>query len=677
MGIALCVRLCSIFLFIPTLHQKLFIPFLAHISWNTWYDPWTTFIANGGSPGSFPYGVVLLLALCPAVLIQHAGEALGIASLGAIGLGLTLLVWELLLVKTLQRLPNGAQIATSYWKNPIPWAVTYWHGQLEVIPLAIIFFSLGQLTQYPRRSGLWMGLAMAAKIHAGLATVFTGIHIWRSFSYRDVRRPFLIALGIATTTGLGITFLSPGARAMMFESSVLQSIWQIHIDGRSNVEIYVFPLVMGLLVHNVITRRWIDTHSLWYSISIAYGFLALISPMSFGWTLWFIVPTLVALSHIHSTRHVVQTSASMAILVGIIYGSDMPSMRFTTLSWHPSLNSTTGHIPSLNAIFTTVLAGGIIMLILRLWQAWRNETNTQLVEKRGVFVGIAGDSSTGKDTLVGSIQNFYGKHDVLHLACDGYHRWDRGAPMWDHLTHLDPRANRLHAMSRDLEALSHGCDVNTTEYDHATGPLLRAPAFKQRDILLVNGLHTLRSHASRRLFDLSIFLEMENDLRRDMKIRRDCHERGHQPESVLRSFERRFGDGKRFVEPQRDHADLIFSLRSLLPELKSSRNLPLQRLGLCATTHLALPFERLADLIVAWTHAAARVFENDDASLSIEIEGDISAIHTSAMAQQLSHEPLFSVRPDWDNAAWQSGTLGLMQMIVFLAINHVAKRGGT
>jgi hypothetical protein len=68
-------------------------------------------------------------------------------------------------------------------------------------------------------------------------------------------------------------------------------------------------------------------------------------------------------------------------------------------------------------------------------------------------IGIAGDSGAGKDTLSNALEGLFGEYSVTKISGDNYHLYSRGEPVWDLITHLNPKANDLKKSSSDLATL--------------------------------------------------------------------------------------------------------------------------------------------------------------------------------------------------------------------------------
>ena len=86
--------------------------------------------------------------------------------------------------------------------------------------------------------------------------------------------------------------------------------------------------------------------------------------------------------------------------------------------------------------------------------------------------------------------------------------------MWKILTHLNPLANNLQQLTLDIINLINGKNIFKKKYDHETGRMSLPEKIKSNDIILVSGLHALYLPILRKCYDLSIFIEMEEKMRK-------------------------------------------------------------------------------------------------------------------------------------------------------------------
>ncbi len=175
---------------------------------------------------------------------------------------------------------------------------------------------------------------------------------------------------------------------------------------------------------------------------------------------------------------------------------------------------------------------------------------------RPVMLAIAGDSAAGKTTLTRGIAEALGADRATALCVDDYHRYDRAERRDVPFTVLHPDCNYIDVMEQHLQLLALGRPILKPVYDHATGTLVRPVLVEPREFVIVEGLLPLHTKLARACFDITVYLDPPEDIRRKWKVRRDCAERGYTEDAVLAELERREPDSAAFIRPQRQWADI-------------------------------------------------------------------------------------------------------------------------
>ena len=170
-------------------------------------------------------------------------------------------------------------------------------------------------------------------------------------------------------------------------------------------------------------------------------------------------------------------------------------------------------------------------------------------------ISIAGSSGVGKTTLAKLFLIHFGK--CVHLTGDNYHKWERGNHNWKKYTHLDPKANDLEDASFDLSALKEGKTVSVSKYSHDSGTFGPSEEIVSEGIIIHEGLHSLYTEELRRVSDLKIFVETDEDLKLEWKIDRDMKERGYTRSQVLEAIHSRQADEINYIDPQKKYADVV------------------------------------------------------------------------------------------------------------------------
>ena len=176
---------------------------------------------------------------------------------------------------------------------------------------------------------------------------------------------------------------------------------------------------------------------------------------------------------------------------------------------------------------------------------------------RPVLLGIIGDSAAGKTTLTQGLTNLLGPECVTHMCTDDYHKYDRAERAALKITALNPDCNYLDILELQLERLHYGQPILKPVYEHRTGTLVRPEYVSPRDIVIVEGLLGFHSAVMRQFYDVKVYLEPPESLRRVWKIRRDTSKRGYTVDQVLAELDKRETDSRDYIRPQREYADIV------------------------------------------------------------------------------------------------------------------------
>lgn len=177
--------------------------------------------------------------------------------------------------------------------------------------------------------------------------------------------------------------------------------------------------------------------------------------------------------------------------------------------------------------------------------------------RRPIMVGIVGDSAAGKTTLTDGIVKAFGAHRVTAICTDDYHRYDRNQRKGMTITPLHPDCNYMGIMEQHLMLLAAGEPILKPIYDHTDGSLTAPELVEPREIVVIEGLLAYHTERMRDCFDIKVYLDPPEDLRRRWKIARDCAKRGYEPAQVIADLERREPDSAAFIRPQREAADIV------------------------------------------------------------------------------------------------------------------------
>lgn len=188
-----------------------------------------------------------------------------------------------------------------------------------------------------------------------------------------------------------------------------------------------------------------------------------------------------------------------------------------------------------------------------------------------LLIGITGESASGKSTICREIKNIIEQLSmpVSVLSTDNYFR-DISALIkkygsFDNLTDngydIDaPESFQLELLKADLEALSSGRDIKAPRYvPNGTGVSIPNSLDISSDkIIVVEGIATMYKDV-KDVFDVKIYIETENNIRRERFIKRAMAERNQNEENAIKQWEYLLHAGEKYVIPCRENADFVLN----------------------------------------------------------------------------------------------------------------------
>merc|ERR1719373_798412 len=192
---------------------------------------------------------------------------------------------------------------------------------------------------------------------------------------------------------------------------------------------------------------------------------------------------------------------------------------------------------------------------------------TKTLDNPPVMIGVAADSGCGKSTFLRRILGALGTEvssghtavgDMMTVIClDDYHINDRAGRKVTGLTALDTKENDFELMDAQMSALKAGKAVYKPIYNHDTGFKDPPELIEPNKVVVIEGLHPIFDKGVRETLDLSIYIDIVNEVKFAWKVQRDVAERGWTEEQVQEDIQKRFPDFSAYVDPQKADADVI------------------------------------------------------------------------------------------------------------------------
>merc|ERR1711924_160102 len=112
-------------------------------------------------------------------------------------------------------------------------------------------------------------------------------------------------------------------------------------------------------------------------------------------------------------------------------------------------------------------------------------------------------------------------------------------------------------MAQDVTDLKAGKTVDKPIYNHITGELDPDETVSPTPIVIFEGLHPMHDDRVNAALDLSVYLDITDDVKFAWKAQRDIAERGATMEDVQKAIDARKPDFSAYVEPQKAKADIV------------------------------------------------------------------------------------------------------------------------
>ncbi len=195
---------------------------------------------------------------------------------------------------------------------------------------------------------------------------------------------------------------------------------------------------------------------------------------------------------------------------------------------------------------------------------------------RRLLIGITGESASGKSTICKEVKNIIEQLSmpVTVLSTDNYFNdisdLIKKYGSFDNLTDngydVDaPESFQLDLLKEDLESLSRGETIMAPKYiPNGTGVSIpHAQEINSNKVVVVEGIATMYEDV-KDLFDVRIYIETDNEIRRERFIKRALTERNQDEENTLKHWNYLKNAGEKYVIPSREFADFVLEGNSNL-----------------------------------------------------------------------------------------------------------------
>lgn len=591
--IILFAKIVSGGLFASEYLTNLFYPFIDYFVNSNSLSTYNEFYETGRG-NSFPYPVFMLYVVSFFKLFFSNNDVLSFVDLELIRI--PILFADLIILIVLSRWLKGNQktLLIFYWLNPILFYINYIHGQLDVIPTA--FLIVGLYFLFKKNwvlNSIFIAFSILAKTNFIIVLPFLILYMLKAedFTAKKILGSFSVLFILILSVQLSLVFESSYLN-MVYNNKAQQKFLNLFISYDSNLLFFITPSIILFLFFYGSSFKNFNKNLFILFLSFSFATITVLTPPSQGWYYWFIpffIYFIIKDSSQTSKTYYWIFVASYFLYFLVIPESDFLKVCFffpdTKTTFH-SIMPISDNLKSLivNISFTLLQSTLLINCIIILVKGIESYKQNKFLYKP-LLIGVGGDSGSGKTTFSNMVKNLYGPSQTTIIKGDDMHKWERGDNNWRKKTHLDPSSNHIHKEIEFIKFLKKGITIKRRSYDHKSGKFTIPSKIKSKRVVIYEGLHPFYLSDMKNSFDISFFIQPDENLRKKWKIERDTNKRGYSKEKIIKQLKDREKDSLKYIQSQAAAADVVVNLRQsnankekLVLNLKINSNLDLEML---------------------------------------------------------------------------------------------------
>ena len=649
----LIFKIVFIILFIPEIQTEWFLPFIVEAIESPSVSPWSAFVNSGGDTLAFPYGPIMFLVHLPLTFLGWVVDVFtGLSYFSGLGFRVSLLGADLLLLSLLlqQFEKHWRGLLLHYWLSPIVIFITYWHGQMDLVPIVIFIFSISMLRKSKLiSSSLILAASVAAKHSMVIILPFIIIYLWFKRSVIADVYKFIIYFLLTLILIEGLFLFDAGFQHMVLENREINKIFWLSVSMGEGLQIYILPLVYLLLVYFTWRLRRMNYDLLLATLGVAFGIVILLTPAPTGWFLW--LSPMLALHYSRGNGGSVILGVLFSfvfVIYHFIYssGSQMIFLEDTVvliniLQFFENLQ--------IRSLLNTILVGIVSVIVLQIFRDGIRGSDYYHLGKKPLVIGISGGIGSGKNSFAKALVDLFGENKVLKLLGEDYSNWDKSSPMWKTITRYDPRSSRHFTMISDLRKILNGEWIKRRTLNQETGRFSIEEVQKGHQVVLISGLHALYSKQLVDMQDVGFFLNSEDGCKEHILDQEDM---------------------EKYIHPQATQANVVYKLSPINSEIDSSE-LNDNRLRLNIKIQNGAYYQELMRVLIGVCGLQVGVDELDEyGNVELTVQGEIQSEDIRfASIMVIPHLSEFINQEE----GFCDGMLGVMQLVALMEIDEILK----
>ena len=188
--------------------------------------------------------------------------------------------------------------------------------------------------------------------------------------------------------------------------------------------------------------------------------------------------------------------------------------------------------------------------------------NLQSLNNNLFILGIAGGTGSGKTYLTNQLIDKFGENIICSIPVDSYYLdlshlslIKRAENNFDH-----PNSFDFDLLTMHIKQLIKGKSINIPTYDYKTHTRNKKTINidSTYKIIIIEGIYALYHQRIREYLNCSVFIEINNEIRKNRRLKRDVKKRSRTIDSILLQYDKHVNPMfKEYIEPTIKHADLI------------------------------------------------------------------------------------------------------------------------
>jgi len=195
------------------------------------------------------------------------------------------------------------------------------------------------------------------------------------------------------------------------------------------------------------------------------------------------------------------------------------------------------------------------------------------IKKQPFIIAIAGGTGSGKTYIARKLHEV-APAQTVSISHDNYYRDRKDVPLEKRkeINYDEPAALENKLFFEQLKQLKAGGTIDMPQYDFATHTRKRDTArVHSAPIIIVEGILIFTDPEIRKLFDLTVFVDVKPDVRLARRLQRDVGERDRNYEESINQYLVSAGPmHDKYVEPGKEFAHIIINNNGTEEELKDS-----------------------------------------------------------------------------------------------------------